>query len=389
MRNIYLDNQATTQCDPRVLEAMLPYFCEIYGNPSSDHEFGYQASTALEKAREQTAQIIGAQAKDILFTSGATAAANTAIIGCARFYGKKRNHIITSAIEHKCVLESCKALQEEGFEVNYIKPTIDGIIEPDAVERLISDKTLLVSIMAVNNEIGTIQPIREIGQICRSRGVIFHTDAAQAIGKINIDVAKDNISILTLSGHKIYAPKGVGAIYISSSPKVKLRPLIFGGGQERQLFPGTTPVPLCVGLGQACELMRTEMHEVNDNISRIKSRFFEYIAQNLEQVYLNGHKDKRVPHNLNISFAGVEGESLMMAMPEVAVSSGSACTSDTLEPSYVLKAMGISEDLVHTAIRFGFGRFTTEDDAMYVAQKTVESVKRLRSMSPIYKKLST
>jgi cysteine desulfurase len=286
------------------------------------------------------------------------------------------------------VLESCKSLQEEGFEVSYIKPTVGGIIEPDAVERLISDKTLLVSIMAVNNEIGTIQPIREIGQICRSHGVIFHTDAAQAIGKISIDVAKDNISMLTLSGHKIYAPKGVGAIYISSSPKVKLRPLIFGGGQERQLFPGTTPVPLCVGLGQACELMRTEMHEVNDNISRIKSRFFEYIAQNLEQVYLNGHKDKRVPHNLNISFAGVEGESLMMAMPEVAVSSGSACTSDTLEPSYVLKAMGISEDLVHTAIRFGFGRFTTEDDAMYVAQKTVESVKRLRSMSPIYKKLS-
>jgi cysteine desulfurase len=367
---------------------MLPYFCEIYGNPSSDHDFGYQANAALEKAREQTAQIIGAQAKDILFASGATAAVNTAIIGCARFYGKKRNHIITSAIEHKCVLESCKALQEEGFEVSYLKPTIDGIIEPGAVERLISDKTLLASVMAVNNEIGTIQPIREIGNICRSHGVIFHTDAAQAIGKIDIDVEKDNISMLTLSGHKIYAPKGVGAIYISSSPKIKLRPLIFGGGQERQLFPGTTSVPLCVGLGRACELMHTEMHEVNDNISRIKSRFFDYITKNIEQVYLNGHKDKRVPHNLNMSFAGVEGESLMMAMPEVAVSSGSACTSDTLEPSYVLKAMGISEDLIHTAIRFGFGRFTTEDEAMYVAQKIAESVKKLRSMSPIYKRSS-
>ncbi|MDR1475508.1 MAG: aminotransferase class V-fold PLP-dependent enzyme [Holosporales bacterium] len=384
MKKIYLDNQATTRCDPRVVEAMIPYFCEDYGNPTSDHEFGYQASTAVEKAREQVAKIIGAQGKDIVFTSGATIAANTAIIGCARFYERDKNHIITSSIEHKCVLESCKFLHENGFEISYIDPDSDGIVSPNSISRLINDKTVIVSVMAVNNEIGTIQPIREIGEICRSRGVIFHTDAAQAVGKIDIDVVKDNIAILTLSGHKMYGPKGIGAMYIRSIPKIRVNPLIFGGGQERKLAPGTIPVPLCVGLGKACELIREEMHEVNQKIESIKSMFFEHITQNLTQIYLNGHKNRRVPHNLNISFAGVEGESLMMSMPGIAISSGSACTSDTLEPSHVLKAIGIRDDLVHTAIRFGFGRFTTESEAAYVAEKIVENVRKLRSMSPTW-----
>ncbi len=385
MKRIYLDNQSTTPCDKRVFQSMEPYFCDNFGNYSADNVFGNAAYEAVERSRESVSRIIGADAREVIFTSSATMASNIAIIGCARFYGNQnKNHIITTKIEHKCVLDTCKALEKEGFDVSYISPDDKGLIHAQDVLNAINDRTFLVSVMAVNNEVGTIQPFREVGQICRSRGIFFYCDAAQAIGKIGIDVKRDNIDMLCISAHKIYGPKGVGALYVGSSPKVRLKPIFYGGGQEKNLHSGTVAVPLCVGLGEACNIMLQEMNDINNHVTRISKKFWQYLSSNLEQIYLNGDDVNRVAHNLNISFFGVEGESLMLSMPDVAVSSSSACSSQSLEPSYVLKAMGVKDELLHTAIRFGFGRFSSEQEVMDVARKVVENVQKLRHISPVF-----
>ncbi len=384
-RPIYLDYQATTPCDPRVLQAMLPYFTEEYGNPHSrNHAFGWVAEQAVEKARAQVAELIHADPREVIFTSGATESNNLAIKGVAHFYKADKDHIITCATEHKCVLDSCRHLEQEGFKVTYLPVNKDGLIDLETLNAAITDRTVLVSIMVVNNEIGVIQPIEKIGKMCHEKGVFFHTDAAQAVGKIPLDVEAMNIDLLSISGHKIYGPKGIGALYVRRKPRIRLQSLINGGGQERGMRSGTLSPPLCVGLGEACAIAQKEMGAEAERIKTLAERFHNHIKEALDEVYLNGDGNKRIPGNLNLSFAHVEGEGLMMGIKELAVSSGSACTSASLEPSYVLRALGVEEEMAHTSLRIGFGRFTTEEEVDIAAQKIIKEVNRLRDMSPLW-----
>jgi cysteine desulfurase len=382
---IYMDYQATTPCDPRVLEKMLPYFSTVFGNPHSrSHIHGWMAEEAVEKARQQVANLIGADEREVIFTSGATESNNLAIKGVAHFYADQKRHIITCVTEHKCVLDSCRHLEQEGFEVTYLPVQANGLIDLNLLRESIRSDTLLVSIMAVNNEIGVIQPLQQIGSICREKGVFFHTDAAQAIGKIPINVDEMNIDLLSISGHKVYAPKGIGALYVRRKPRVRLHSLINGGGQERGMRSGTLPTPLCVALGEACEIAQREMSSEHERIKAMSDKFYNNLASKLSNIYLNGDATARFPGNLNISFAYVEGESLIMAIKDLSVSSGSACTSTSLEPSYVLRALGVDEELAHTSIRFGIGRFTTFEEVERASHLIIEAVERLRAMSPLW-----
>lgn len=397
---VYMDNQATTPVDPRVLQEMLPFFSETFGNAGSrTHGFGWEAERAVEIGRERVARVIGAQAKDIIFTSGATESDNLAILGVAEFYKDKGNHIITQPTEHKAVLDTCRFLERTGrATVTYLPVDRYGMVDPDDVRRAITAKTVLISIMYANNEIGTVQPIAEIGRVARERGVLFHTDAVQGVGKLPVDVEAMCIDLLSISAHKLYGPKGIGALYVrSKGPRVRLAPQIHGGGQERGMRSGTLNVTGIVGLGSACDLSRVGMADESQRLVRLRERLRERLLAELDEVYLNGHPVHRLPGNLNLSFAFVEGESLLMGLngsvhpiaaaasvPAVAVSSGSACTSTTLEPSYVLRALGVGEELAHTSIRFGIGRFNTEEEIDYVADRVVGEVKRLRELSPLY-----
>jgi cysteine desulfurase len=383
---IYLDNNATTRCDPRVVEVMLPYFTEKFGNAASrNHAYGWEAEEAVEQAREQVASLIGASAKEIIFTSGATESDNLAIKGVASMYKKKGNHVITVVTEHKAVIDPCKRLERDGYHVTFLPVDKHGRVSPQQVADALTDKTILVTIMAANNEIGTLQPIREIGKLCKERGVLFHTDAVQAVGKVPLDVEEMGIDLLSLSGHKLYGPKGVGALYVRrKDPRVRLDPLIDGGGHERGMRSGTLAVPLVAGLGHACELCRKEMDAEGKRLMSLRDKLRKGIQDQLEEVYINGHPTERLPGNLNLSFAYVEGEALMMGMKDVAVSSGSACTSASLEPSYVLKALGVGDELAHSSIRFGLGRFNTEEEVDFVIDNVVKAVNHLRDMSPLY-----
>ena len=382
---LYLDYQATTPTDPRVVEAMAPYWTAKFGNPHSrNHHYGWEAEDAVEIARGQVASLIGATTKEVIFTSGATESNNLAIKGVARFYGDKRNHIITCVTEHKCVLETCRVLQQDGFEITYLHVKENGLIDLADLKAAITDNTLLVSIMAVNNEIGVIQPLKEIGQICRENKVFFHTDAAQAAGKIPLDVEDMNIDLMSISGHKMYGPMGIGAMYVRRKPRVRLVPLIHGGGQERGMRAGTLPTPLVVGFGTACEIAGKEMAAEAERLHDFKHRLYEGLRQRIPEIFLNGDEEHRIPGNLNISFAYVEGEGLMMGIKDLAVSSGSACTSASLEPSYVLRALGVEEELAHTSLRLGLGRFTTEDDIDYAIERISKEVNRLRELSPLW-----
>lgn len=384
-QQIYLDYQATTPCDPRVVEKMLPYFTQIFGNPHSrNHPHGWAAEEATEKARTQVACLIGADPREMIFTSGATESNNLAIKGVSRFYKDKKNHMVTCVTEHKCVLDSCRHLEQEGFSVTYLPVQSNGLIDLSELREAIRPSTVMVSIMAVNNEIGVIQPLMEIGKICRDAGVFFHTDAAQAVGKIPLDVEAMHIDLLSISGHKIYAPKGIGALYVRRKPRVRLQAIINGGGQERGMRSGTLPTPLCVGLGEACAIAQSEMEVETTRIKALSDRLYQGLTAQLADVYLNGDTAPRIPGNLNLSFAYVEGEGLMMGIKDLSVSSGSACTSSSLEPSYVLRALGVEEELAHTSIRFGLGRFTTEVDVDTAIQKVVAAVTRLREMSPLW-----
>jgi cysteine desulfurase len=383
---IYMDNHATTPMDPRVLEAMLPYFMEKFGNAASrNHPFGWVAEEAVENAREQIAKLVGATTKEIIFTSGATESDNLAIKGVAEMYREKGNHIITAVTEHKAVLDTCKRLEKYGYRVTYLPVQKDGLVDREDLKRAIDDKTILVTIMAANNEIGVLQPWAEIGKICRDKGVLFHTDATQAVGKVPIDVNKQNVDLMSISAHKMYGPKGVGALYVRrKNPRVQISAIIDGGGHERGMRSGTLNVPGIVGLGKACELCREEMQQESARLSGLRDRLKDRILGRLDEVYINGSMEHRLPANLNISFAYVEGESLLMGINDVAVSSGSACTSATLEPSYVLKALGTGDDLAHSSIRFGIGRFNTAAEVDYVADRVCETVERLRELSPLY-----
>jgi len=383
---IYMDNHATTPVDPRVLEEMLPYFTDRFGNAASrNHSFGWAGEEAVETARERIAKLIGAATKEIIFTSGTTESDNLAIKGVAEMYREKGNHIITAVTEHKAVLDTCKRLEKYGYRVTYMPVQKDGLVDLDDLKRAIDDKTILVTIMAANNEIGVVQPIAEIGKLCHEKGVIFHSDATQAVGKVPIDVIKQNLDLLSISAHKMYGPKGVGALYVRrKSPRVQISPIIDGGGHERGMRSGTLNVPGIAGLGKACALCYEEMPQESVRMSGMRDRLRDRIMSNLDEVYINGSMEHRLPQNLNISFAYVEGESLLMGINDVAVSSGSACTSATLEPSYVLKALGTGDDLAHSSIRFGLGRFNTEAEVDYVADRVVETVQRLRELSPLY-----
>jgi cysteine desulfurase len=382
---IYMDNHATTPVDPRVLEAMLPYFREKFGNAASrNHVFGWTAEEAVENARAQIARLINATPKEIIFTSGATESDNLAIKGVAEMYREKGNHIVTQVTEHKAVLDSCKRLEKSGYEVTCLPVQKDGRIGLDDLVRAVTPKTILITIMYANNEIGVIQPVEEIGRIAKEKNVFFHVDAAQAVGKIAVDVQKDNIDLLSISAHKLYGPKGVGALYVRrKDPRVQLSAILDGGGHERGMRSGTLNVPGIVGLGKACEICQAEMADEGERLRRLRDRLKEGIAK-LDGTHINGSMVHRLPQNLNISFAFVEGDSLLMGINDVAVSSGSACTSAALEPSYVLKAIGVSEDLAHTSIRFGLGRFNTEEEVDYVVARVVETVNRLRELSPLY-----
>ncbi|KAK9012869.1 hypothetical protein V6N11_040900 [Hibiscus sabdariffa] len=384
-RPLYLDMQATTPVDPRVLDSMLPFYLSRYGNPHSrTHLYGWESETAVETARAQVAALIGASPKEIVFTSGATESNNISVKGVMHFYKEKKRHVITTQTEHKCVLDSCRHLQQEGFEVTYLPVGSDGLIDLDRLRKEIRPDTGLVSIMAVNNEIGVVQPLEEIGKICKEFNVPFHTDAAQALGKIKVDVEKWNVSLMSLSGHKIYGPKGVGALYMRRRPRIRVEPQMNGGGQERGIRSGTVPTPLVVGMGAACELAMKEMEYDEKRIKGLQERLLNGIREKIDGVVVNGSMDRRYVGNLNLSFAYVEGESLLMGLKEVAVSSGSACTSASLEPSYVLRALGVDEDMAHTSIRFGIGRFTTEEEIDKAVELTVKQVEKLREMSPLY-----
>jgi len=383
---IYMDNHATTPMDPRVLEEMLPYFMEKFGNAASrNHSFGWAAEEGVETARERIAKLVGATTKEIIFTSGATESDNLAIKGVAEMYREKGNHIITAVTEHKAVLDTCKRLEKYGYRVTYLPVQKDGLIDLDDLKRAMDDKTILVTIMYANNEIGVIQPVVEIGKLCHERGVIFHTDATQAIGKVPVDVVKQNIDLASISGHKMYGPKGVGALYVRrKNPRVQVSAIIDGGGHERGMRSGTLNVPSIVGLGKACAIAQEEMPQESCRLAGLRNRLRDRIMGRLDEVYINGSMEHRLPGNLNISFAYVEGESLLMGINDIAVSSGSACTSATLEPSYVLKALGTGDDLAHSSIRFGIGRFNTEAEVDYVADRVIETVERLRELSPLY-----
>jgi cysteine desulfurase len=383
---IYMDNHATTPVDPRVLQEMLPYFAERFGNAASrNHAFGWVAEEAVETARERIAKLIGATNKEIIFTSGATESDNLAIKGVAEMYREKGNHIITAVTEHKAVLDACKRLEKYGYRVTYLPVQKDGLIDLEDLKRAIDAKTILVTIMAANNEIGVLQPIEEIGKLCRERGVIFHSDATQAVGKMLVDVNKQCIDLMSISAHKMYGPKGVGALYVRrKNPRVQLSPIIDGGGHERGMRSGTLNVPGIVGLGKACAIATEEMPKEACHLAGLRNRLRDKIMSRLDEVYINGSMEHRLPGNLNLSFAYVEGESLLMGINDVAVSSGSACTSATLEPSYVLKALGTGDELAHSSIRFGLGRFNTEAEVDYVADRVCETVERLRELSPLY-----
>ncbi len=386
-RPIYMDNNATTPMDPRVLEAMMPYFTEKFGNAASrNHAYGWEAEEAVEKAREQVAKAIGANAKEIIFTSGATESDNIAIKGAVEMYAEKGNHIITLLTEHKAVLDTCRRLEREGKAiVTYLAPKPDGIVDLEQLEAAITDKTIMVAIMMANNEIGVIQPMAEIGEICRKHGVLFFTDAVQAVGKVPVDVDSMKIDVLAISGHKIYGPKGIGALYVRrKNPRVKLAGVIDGGGQERGMRSGTLNVPGIVGLGKALEIAIEEMPSEMKRLTYLRNKLKDGVMSQLEDCYVNGSMESRLPGNINISYAYVEGEGLLMGLKGLAVSSGSACTSASLEPSHVLKALGVGDELAHSSIRYGLGRFTTEEEVDYAIQITVEAVNRLREMSPLY-----
>ncbi|KAJ7311523.1 cysteine desulfurase NFS1 [Mycena albidolilacea] len=384
-RPIYLDMQATTPVDPRVLDAMLPFLTDQYGNPHSrTHAYGWEAEQAVEDARKHIADLVGADAKDIVFTSGATESNNMSIKGVARFHKEKKRHIITTQTEHKCVLDSCRKLGEEGFEVTYLPVQQNGIVSLEELEAAIRPDTSLVSIMTVNNETGVIQPMKEIGALLRKhRGVYFHTDAAQAVGKVPIDVNEMNIDLMSISGHKLYGPKGIGAAYVRRRPRVRLEPIISGGGQERGLRSGTLPTPLVVGIGAAARIAKMEMARDHKHISELSNRLVQSINSQVEHVVRNGDSNG-YPGCVNLSFSYVEGESLLMALKDIALSSGSACTSASLEPSYVLRALGAAEDMAHSSLRFGIGRFTTEAEIDFVVQHIVRTVEKLRDMSPLW-----
>jgi len=383
---IYMDNHATTPLDPRVLEAMMPYLTTTFGNAASrNHSFGWDAEKAVDIAREQIAKLIGASSKEIIFTSGATESDNLAVKGVADMYRERGNHIITQVTEHKAILDTCKHLEKHGYRVTYLPVKADGLIDLADLERAIDDQTILVSIMAANNEIGVLQPIREIGKLCHAKGVIFHCDAVQAIGKVPFNVIEDNVDLASISGHKIYGPKGVGALYVRRrNPRVQVAAQIDGGGHERGMRSGTLNVPGIVGLGKACELAGAEMGEEARRLQGLRDRLKTKLESALDYVHVNGSMEHRLPGNLNMSFVHVEGESLLMGINDIAVSSGSACTSATLEPSYVLKALGLGDDVAHSSIRFGLGRFNTEAEVDYVAAKVIDIVKHLRQLSPLY-----
>jgi cysteine desulfurase len=383
---IYLDNHATTPVDPRVLDAMLPYFTEKFGNAASrNHEYGWKAEEAVENARGQIARLINASPKEIVFTSGATESTNLAIKGAAEMYRERGNHLITQVTEHKATLDTCKRLEKYGYVVTYLPVEKDGRINLDDLRRAITPKTILISIMYANNEIGVVQPIEEIGKMAKEKGVFFHVDAVQAVGKIPVDTQKEGIDLMSISAHKIYGPKGVGALYVRRrNPRVQLSAIIDGGGHERGMRSGTLNVPGIVGFGKACEICQNVMPRESKELGRLRDKLKDGIMGRLDEVFINGSMVHRLPHNINISFAYVEGESLLMGIHDVAVSSGSACTSATLEPSYVLKALGVGEDLAHTSIRFGVGRFNTDEEVDYVIDRVVDTVTRLRELSPLY-----
>lgn len=384
---IYLDNHATTRVDPRVVEVMLPYLTEIYGNAGSrNHAFGWAAQEAVERAREQVADLIGADPKEIVFTSGATESDNIAVLGVARFYKDKGRHIVTTNIEHKAILDTCHALEKEGFEVTYLPVNPEGLVTAQQVRDAIRPDTTLVSIMWANNEIGVVEPIAEIGAVCREKGVIFHTDAVQGLGRIPFDVREMHVDLVSISAHKMYGPKGIGALYVRRGrPRIRLEPIVYGGGQERGVRSGTHAVHQIVGLGKAAELAKASL--TNGEVERVRAlrdRLWTKLRENLDEIYLNGSWEHRLPHNLNVSFAFCEGEAMMMAIKDLAVSSGSACTSASLEPSYVLRALGVDVELAHTSIRFGIGRFNTEEEIDYAVALITEKVRWLREMSPLY-----
>ena len=383
---IYMDYHATTPMDPRVFEAMKPYFLQTFGNAASrNHSFGWEAEEAVEKSRKQIASLIGATAKEIVFTSGATESNNLALKGVAEMYAEKGNHIITAATEHKAILDTCKRLEKHGVRVTYLPVQTNGLVDLEQLQAAITDKTILISIMYANNEIGVIQPIAELGKIAKSKGVLLHTDATQAVGKVPVNVIKDNVDLMSMSGHKMYGPKGVGALYVRrKSPRVQITAQMDGGGHERGMRSGTLNVPGIVGLGEACALCQAEMPEESKRMAFLRDKLRDKLQSELDETYINGTMEHRLPNNLNISFAYVEGESLLMGINDIAVSSGSACTSATLEPSYVLKALGAGDDLAHSSIRFGLGRFNTEEEVDYVAAKVIDVVKKLRELSPLY-----
>ena len=383
---IYLDYNATTPTDPRVVEAMLPFFTEIYGNAASrNHSFGWTAEEGVSKARNIIGEAIGATGKEIVFTSGATESDNMAVLGVAEFYHVKGKHIITSPIEHKAVVDPCQALEQKGYEITFLDVDEHGRIDLKQLEASIREDTVLVSLMAGNNEIGTLNPLTEIGQMTRERGVLFHCDATQGVGKIPIDVETMNIDLLSMTAHKIYGPKGIGALYVRRKrPRVRITPILFGGGHERGFRSGTLNVPGIVGFGKAIELAMEEISSEAERQIGLRQHLYKRLTDELDYVFLNGHPTERLPNNLNLSFGYVEGESLMMGISEIAVSSGSACTSASLEPSYVLRSMGVGDDLAHSSVRFGFGRYTTMEEVNYAADKVIGAVKRLREMSPLY-----
>ena len=383
---VYMDNNSTTRTDPRVLEAMMPYFTEKFGNSASrNHAYGWETEEGVDLAREQVASIINASSKEIIFTSGATESNNLAIKGVAAMYKKKGDHIISAVTEHKAVIDTCMRLERDGCSVTFLPVDKYGIVSPQQVADAITDKTVIVSIMAANNEIGTVHPLKEIGAICKAKGVLFHTDATQTVGKIPMDVEDMGIDLLSMTAHKMYGPKGVGALYVRrKDPRVRLDAMLDGGGHERGMRSGTLNVTGIVGMGMAAEICRKELHSESERLLKLRNRLHEGINSKLEDAYLNGHPIHRLPGNLNISFAFVEGEGLMMGIKDVAVSSGSACTSASLEPSYVLKALGLGDELAHSSIRFGLGRFNTEEEVDFVINDVVRAVNHLRDMSPLY-----
>jgi cysteine desulfurase len=382
---IYMDNHATTRVDPRVVETMLPYFSEIYGNASSrSHSYGWEAEKAVELARDQVAALMGASGKEIVWTSGATESNNLAIKGAAEFYKDRGRHIVTSALEHKAVLDTCKRLEREGFEVTYLPVPKDGLVDVEAVRAAVTDKTVLVSIMLANNEIGTVNPVEAIGAVVKEKGALFHIDAVQGVGKLPFDVNRARADLVSVTAHKMYGPKGVGALYVRRKPRVRLTALLDGGGHERGMRSGTLNVPGIVGFGRAAELAMAELPEESRRVLGLRERLRKGIQARVSDTFVNGSLEHRLPGNLNISFAYVEGEAMLMALKDVAVSSGSACTSASLEPSYVLRALGVEEEMAHTSIRFGLGRFNTEEEVDYVIELVARKVDKLRELSPLY-----